>query len=254
MEATKLFQDAQIILNKMILEKWVDAQGVIGIFNANTIYNDDISIHHNGKSFISHQLRQQREKASGLPYLSLADFIAPEDSGIQDYIGAFAVTAGIGVEQKAKELEAKQDDYNAILVKSLADRLAEAFAEYLHYKLRVEYWGYATDENLSNDDMISEKYQGIRPAPGYPACPDHLEKQTIFDLLDVPNSIPMTLTESMAMYPAASVSGWYFAHPDSKYFGLGQIAKDQVMDYSKRKNLDISISEKWLAPVLGYEV
>ena len=255
-EATKLFNDAQALLNKMITENWIQAEGVIGIFPANVINDDDIEIlDPESKTVIaiSHQLRQQREKSAGLPYISLADFIAPKASGKQDYIGAFAVTAGVGVEKKAKELEAALDDYNAILLKSLADRMAEAFTEYLHDKIRTEYWGY-NKNTFTNDELIAEKYPGIRPAPGYPACPDHTEKRTIFDVLKVPQHISMSLTESMAMYPAASVSGWYFSHPESKYFGLGQITKDQVIDYSLRKNQDISFSEKWLAPVLGYEV
>lgn len=255
-EATKLFEDAQLLLQKMMDEKWVQAEAVIGIFPANTLNDDDIEILDpttNQVIAISHHLRQQREKAADLPYYSLADFIAPKSSGIQDYIGCFAVTAGVGVEQKAKELEAKLDDYNAILLKSLADRLAEAFTEYLHHQVRTELWGYAKDI-FSNEDLIHEKYEGIRPAPGYPACPDHTEKRTIFDLLQVEKNIDMYLTESLAMYPAASVSGWYISHPESKYFGLGQIAKDQVEDYSLRKNQDIRISEKWLAPVLSYDV
>jgi len=255
-EATKLYNDAQALLNKMITENWVQAEAVIGIFPANVINDDDIEIlDPNIKKVIaiSHQLRQQREKSAGLPYISLADFIAPKSSGKQDYIGAFAVTAGVGVEKKAKELEAALDDYSAILLKSLADRLAEAFTEYLHDKIRKEYWGY-DKASFTNDELIAEKYTGIRPAPGYPACPDHTEKRTIFDLLQVEKKIDMYLTESLAMYPAASVSGWYFSHPDSKYFGLGQIAKDQVEDYSLRKNQDIRTSEKWLAPVLSYDV
>ncbi len=256
-EATKLFNDAQALLKKIIRESWVQAEAILGIFPANSVHDDDIEIR-DPKSdellFTSYQLRQQREKSAGLPYLCLADFIAPKESSITDYIGAFAVTTGVGVEEKAKQLEQELDDYTAILLKSLADRLAEAFTEYLHHQVRTEIWGYINNETLSNEELISEKYQGIRPAPGYPACPDHLEKRTIFNLIQVEKNINMYLTESLAMFPASSVSGWYFSHPDSKYFGLGQIAKDQVVDYSKRKNQDISISEKWLSPMLNYDI
>ena len=199
-----------------------------------------------GGAFLT--LRQQSSKTAGAPNIALADFIAPKDSGIQDYMGCFCVTTGFGVEEKAKAFEKDLDDYNSILVKALGDRLAEAFAEYLHLKVRKEIWGYASDENLSNQDLIAENYKGIRPAPGYPACPDHLEKPTIWKLLDVEQKIGVTLTESMAMWPASSVSGYYFAHPESKYFGLGKIKKDQVEDYAKRRNISIEQATKWLAP------
>jgi len=199
-----------------------------------------------GGAFLT--LRQQSSKTAGAPNIALADFIAPKDSGIQDYMGCFCVTTGFGVEEKAKAFEKDLDDYNSILVKALGDRLAEAFAEYLHLKVRKEIWGYASEENLSNQDLIAENYKGIRPAPGYPACPDHLEKPTIWKLLNVEQEIGVTLTESMAMWPASSVSGYYFAHPESKYFGLGKIKKDQVEDYAKRRNISLEQAQKWLAP------
>lgn len=253
-EATKLYDDAQELLEKIIHEQWITAEGIFGLFPAQSIGDDiEISDPANGKVIaISHHLRQQREKSAGIPYLCLADYIAPKSSGKQDYIGAFAVTTGVGLDVRANELAKRNDDYNSILLKSLGDRLAEAFTEYLHHRVRTEYWGYI-DENLSNEELIAERYQGIRPAPGYPACPDHTEKKTIFELLGVEGKISMSLTESMAMYPASSVSGWYFSHPDSKYFGLGNIAKDQITDYALRKNQDISAIEKWLAPVLSYD-
>jgi 5-methyltetrahydrofolate--homocysteine methyltransferase len=193
-------------------------------------------------------LRQQSVKTAGAPNIALADFIAPKDSGKQDYIGCFCVTTGFGVEEKATEFEKQLDDYNSILVKALGDRLAEAFAEYLHLKVRKEIWGYASDENLSNLELISEEYKGIRPAPGYPACPDHLEKPTIWKLLNVEQEIGVKLTESMAMWPAASVSGYYFASPESKYFGLGKIKEDQVINYAKRRGISTEIAHKWLSP------
>jgi len=199
-----------------------------------------------------HFLRQQRKKADGLAYHCLADFIAPAKSGKQDYIGAFAVTAGIGIEPWVKMYEAQHDDYNAIMMKALADRLAEALAEYIHEKVRKEIWGYAKSEQLYNEALIDEKYQGIRPAPGYPACPDHTEKDIIWRLLDAEKNTGIILTESKAMYPASSVSGWYLAHPESKYFGLGNISKDQVLDYAKRKEMNVKDIERWLAPNLNY--
>jgi 5-methyltetrahydrofolate--homocysteine methyltransferase len=183
--------------------------------------------------------------------LSIADFVAPESSGKKDYVGCFAVTAGLGIEKKVAEFEADHDDYNSIMLKALADRLAESFAEKLHQLVRTEYWGYAKNESLSNSELISEKYQGIRPAPGYPACPDHLEKETIFSILDVTNKIGISLTESMAMYPAAAVSGYYLAHPESKYFGLGKIGNDQLSEYVKRKNIDLKLAKQWLSPILN---
>ncbi|MEY4462073.1 MAG: Methionine synthase [Bacteroidota bacterium] len=248
-QATSLFADAQQMLHQLIQENWLIAKGIVGIFPANTINDDDIQLTtDNGQPITFLTLRQQSQKTAGAPNIALADFIAPKDSGVQDYMGCFCVTTGFGVEEKAKAFEKDLDDYNSILVKALGDRLAEAFAEYLHLQVRKEIWGYASDENLSNQDLIAENYKGIRPAPGYPACPDHLEKPTIWKLLDVEQKIGVTLTESMAMWPASSVSGYYFANPESKYFGLGKIKQDQVEDYSKRRNTTMEQAQKWLAP------
>jgi 5-methyltetrahydrofolate--homocysteine methyltransferase len=252
-QASDLFKDAQNMLSKIVSEKWFTAKGILGIFPANTINDDDIEVYSEPltfnpkpKTFLS--LRQQSQKTVGAPNIALADFIAPKDSGIQDYMGCFCVTTGFGVDEKATEFEKQLDDYNAILTKALGDRLAEAFAEYLHLKVRKEIWGYASEEQLSNQELIKENYKGIRPAPGYPACPDHLEKPTIWDILKVEENIGVKLTESMAMWPASSVSGYYFAHPESKYFGLGKIKSDQVADYAKRRNISIETATKWLAP------
>ncbi|WP_396166371.1 methionine synthase [Flavobacterium sp.] len=252
-QASDLFKDAQNMLAKIVSEKWFTAKGILGIFPANTINDDDIEVYSEPitqkpkpKTFLS--LRQQSQKTAGAPNIALADYIAPKDSGVQDYIGCFCVTTGFGVDEKATEFENQLDDYNSILVKALGDRLAEAFAEYLHLKVRKEIWGYASDEQLSNQELIKENYKGIRPAPGYPACPDHLEKPTIWDILKVEENIGVKLTESMAMWPASSVSGYYFAHPESKYFGLGKIKSDQIADYAKRRNISIETATKWLAP------
>jgi 5-methyltetrahydrofolate--homocysteine methyltransferase len=248
-QATNLFADAQEMLQKIVSEKWLMAKGVLGIFPANTINDDDIELTTDNRqptTFLT--LRQQSMKTSRVPNIALADFIAPKDSGKQDYIGCFCVTTGFGVDEKALEFEKQLDDYNSIMLKALADRLAEAFAEYLHLQVRKEIWGYASDENLNNLELIKESYKGIRPAPGYPACPDHLEKPTIFELLDVEKQIGVTLTESMAMWPASSVSGYYFAHPESKYFGLGKIKEDQVIDYAKRRGISTQMARKWLLP------
>ncbi len=245
-QATHLFEDAQKMLKQIISEKWLTAKGVLGIFPANTIHDDDIELSASGFRFLT--LRQQSQKTAGAPNIALADFIAPKESGKQDYIGCFCVTSGFGVDEKASEFEKQLDDYNSILVKALGDRLAEAFAEYLHLKVRKEIWGYASGEKLSNEELIKENYTGIRPAPGYPACPDHLEKPTIWKLLKVEEEIGVRLTESMAMWPAASVSGYYFAHPESKYFGLGKIKEDQVADYAKRRNISLEEAKKWLSP------
>ena len=250
-EARKLFHDAQIMMDQIINEKWLTAKAVIGLLPANTVNDDDIELSHNGETTKIHHLRQQLEK-KGKENSCLADFVAPKDSGVQDYLGAFACTAGIGIETKLAEFEADHDDYHSILLKALADRLAEAFAECLHHRMRKEFWGYAADENLDNNALIAEKYQGIRPAAGYPACPDHTEKAILWQLLDVENQVGMTLTESFAMLPTASVSGWYFSHPESKYFGTGKLAKDQIEDYAQRKNMSVEEVERWLAPVLGY--
>ncbi len=255
-EAKKLLQDAQAMLQKIVEEQWLTARGVVGIFAANAINDDDIALYHpeTGKLLdVVHHLRQQNQKAPGQPNFCLSDYVAPftPDTASTDYLGAFAVTAGIGIEDRVKAFEKAHDDYSAIMLKALADRLAEAFAERLHERVRKEFWGYDTTENLENDQLIAEKYQGIRPAPGYPACPDHTEKALLWKLLE-PDRIGMSLTESYAMYPAAAVSGWYFAHPESKYFGLGQIGKDQVEDYALRKDMPVEDLERWLAPVLNY--
>ena len=251
-EATKLFKDAQNMLAQIIEEKWLTAKAMVGIFEANAVNDDDIEVFgSNGQKIqLLCNLRQQRKKAPGQPNLCLTDFIAPKDSGLKDYIGAFAVTTGIGIEVKVAEFEANQDDYNAIMLKALADRLAEAFAERMHQRMRTEFWGYAKEEQLDNNSLIAEKYQGIRPAPGYPACPEHTEKGKLWQLLKVEENIGIKLTESFAMYPAASVSGWYYAHPQSKYFGLGAIDEDQVEDYAKRKGMNKEEAERWLASVM----
>jgi 5-methyltetrahydrofolate--homocysteine methyltransferase len=250
-QATSVFADAQEMLKVILNEKKLSAKGIYGIFPANQINDDDIlvqTIINNQQPLAFLTLRQQSQKTAGAPNIALADFIAPKDSGKTDYIGAFCVTTGFGVDEWAAEFETKLDDYNSIMVKALADRLAEAFAEYLHEKVRKDIWGYAKEEVLSPDDLIDEKYKGIRPAPGYPACPDHLEKPTIWKLLDVEQEIGVKLTESMAMWPASSVSGYYFGNPESKYFGLGKIKEDQVIDYSKRRNISTEVATKWLNP------
>ncbi|OXB24479.1 methionine synthase [Flavobacterium tructae] len=249
-EATSVFADAQAMLKVILAEKKLSAKGIYGIFPANQINDDDIELtDENGKplqTFLT--LRQQSQKTKGAPNIALADFIAPKESGKVDYMGAFCVTTGFGVDEWAAEFEKDLDDYNSIMVKALADRFAEAFAEYLHEKIRKEIWGYSSEENLTNEEMISEEYKGIRPAPGYPACPDHLEKPTIWKLLNVEKEIGVTLTESMAMWPASSVSGYYFGNPESKYFGLGKIKEDQVVDYAKRRNVSTDYAMKWLNP------
>ena len=256
-EAKKLYDDAQQMLDEIVANELLIANAVVGLFPANAV-GEDIEIYANEdrdqviQTF--HMLRQQGKKGSNLPNLSLADFVAPKATGLKDYMGAFAVTAGVGIEPLIEKYEAEHDDYNSIMVKAVADRLAEAMAELMHEKVRKELWGYAADEALDNENLIREKYQGIRPAPGYPACPDHTEKRILFDLLEVEKHTGMSLTESFAMYPAASVSGFYFMHPDSKYFGLGKIKKDQVTDYAMRKGMSLEVAEKWLAPNLSYDV
>jgi 5-methyltetrahydrofolate--homocysteine methyltransferase len=249
-EAVQLLHDAQVMLRQIIDEKWLTAKGVIGIFKANQVNDDDIALEHNGQTYLLHHLRQQNQKAAGQPNFCLSDYIRPATAG-DDYMGAFAVTAGIGIESWVKKFEQDNDDYSAILLKALADRLAEAFAERMHERVRKEFWGYAAAEHLSNDQLIDEAYMGIRPAPGYPACPEHTEKRTLWQLLQPDVNCDMQLTESCAMYPAAAVSGWYFAHPESKYFGLGQITADQVADYAQRKGMTVEEASRWLAPVLG---
>ena len=247
-QASELFADAQEMLLKIISEKLLTAKAVFGLFEANSVYDDDILVQSSEKEYTFRSLRQQSKKAEGRPNIALADFIAPKESGVQDYIGCFCVSTGFGTHELAARYEANLDDYNSIMVKALADRLAEAFAEYLHREVRIKHWGYATNENLTNTQLIKENYKGIRPAPGYPACPDHLEKETIWDLLQVKETIGVELTESMAMWPAASVSGYYFGNSEARYFGLGKIKEDQVKDFAKRKNIDFEVAKKWLRP------
>ena len=254
-KAKELYDDAQKLLKEIIEKKLLTAKGVYGLFPANSL-GDDIAIYNNEEraetQSVFHTLRQQTEKPEGEPNLALADFIAPLSSGKGDYIGGFAVTAGIGIEALCQRFEKDHDDYHSIMAKALADRLAEAFAEWLHREVRKE-WGFGQNEQLTNEELIQEKYRGIRPAPGYPACPDHTEKQQLFELLNVEKSAGITLTESYAMYPAAAVSGLYFAHPQAKYFSVGKLKQDQIQDYAKRKNMEVSEVERWLSPNLGYD-
>ena len=259
--ATALFHDAQAMLSKLIDEKLIKARAVFGFWPANQVRDDDLEVYgEDGQPLATlHHLRQQTIKPQGKPNLSLADFVAPRESGVTDYMGGFIVTAGIGAEELAKDYERKGDDYNSIMVKALADRLAEACAEWLHEQVRKEHWGYAADETLDNEALIREQYKGIRPAPGYPACPDHTEKATLFKLLDPEASFNeagrsgVFLTEHYAMFPAAAVSGWYFAHPEAQYFAVGKIDKDQVGSYTERKGQELAVTERWLAPNLGYD-
>lgn len=254
--ATKLYHDAQAMLKTIIDEKWLTARGVIGFFPANSV-GDDIEVYGDDErqntSYKLHHLRQQKQTRKGKFNHCLSDFIAPKETQLNDYIGGFAVTAGIGIDEHIERFEKNHDDYNSILLKSLADRLAEAFAEKMHELVRKEYWGYAKDEKLGNKQLISEEYQGIRPAPGYPACPDHTEKGTLWEMLKPDETIGLNITEHFAMYPTAAVSGWYFAHPQSKYFGTGKIEKDQVEDYAQRKGWSLEKAEQWLAPTLNYD-
>ena len=251
-QATELFADAQAMLKKIIDEKWLKAKAVFGLWPANSI-GDDVVINVGATTRTLHFLRQQVDKPVERPDFCLADFIAPKDSGKQDWIGAFAVTAGIGIDEHIARFEADHDDYNSILLKALADRLAEALAERLHQRVRKEFWGYQADEELDNEALISEKYVGIRPAPGYPACPEHSEKGTLFELLDAGNNAGMTLTESFAMLPTAAVSGYYFSHPKSQYFVVGRVSKEQAEDYGKRKGATLAQAERWLASNLDYD-
>jgi len=279
-QARELFDDAQAMLKRIVTEKWLTARGVIGLWPAHRV-GDDVEIlgdsglgtRDSGKARIEtplatgalpespiprpqsrlHFLRQQVDKPPGRPDFCLADFIAPKESGVRDWIGGFAVTTGLGIEPKIEEFERAHDDYSSILLKALADRLAEAFAEHLHERVRREFWGYAKNEMLANEDLVAEKYRGIRPAPGYPACPEHSEKATLFELLDATRNTGIQLTESYAMYPAAAVSGWYFSHPDSQYFVVGRVTKEQVEDYAGRKNWTLQEAERWLAPNLDYD-
>ncbi|WP_028081210.1 methionine synthase [Solimonas soli] len=259
--ARKLYEDAQQMLDRIIDEKWLSANGVIGLFPARQVDDDDIAVY-SDETYAHeiarlHHIRQQSEHRPGVPHRCLADYVAPAASGLHDYIGGFAVTAGLGAAERVAAFRKANDDYSAILLEALADRLAEAFAERLHQRVRKEFWGYAADEHFSNDELIAEKYigsgGGIRPAPGYPACPEHTEKQTLWRLLDVERNAGIALTESMAMWPGAAVSGWYFSHPQSQYFVAGRINKDQVADYARRKGWTLAQAEKWLAPNLGYE-
>jgi 5-methyltetrahydrofolate--homocysteine methyltransferase len=255
-EANKLYNDAAALLIDIVQNRSLQANAVVGLFPAQRSGSDDVNVYAPGTDELItqfHFLRQQNQKAAGTCNLSLADYIAPEDSGKIDYIGGFAVTAGIGLDKLVAQYESDFDDYNSILAKALADRLAEAFAECLHQKVRKELWGYAADEKLDHEALIREKYQGIRPAPGYPACPDHTEKRLLFDLLKVEENTGITLTENMAMWPASSVSGFYFSHPSTRYFGLGKIGEDQVANYAERKGMTKAEVERWLAPNLNYE-
>ncbi len=249
-QATSLFEDSKIILNQILQNKLLKAKAVFGLFPCNTVNHDDIEVYKDQETHTFLTLRQQLKKHQNKPSFALADFIAPKTTGMQDYMGAFCVTTGFGTDELAAKYEAEHDDYNSIMVKALADRFAEAFAEYLHEKIRKEIWGYAKNESLTNAELIKESYKGIRPAPGYPACPDHLEKETIWSLLEVKERIGVKLTESLAMWPAASVSGYYLAHPESKYFGLGKITQDQLIDYAKRRNVTPEVAKKWLNPNL----
>jgi len=254
--ARNVFEDAKAMLKRIIDEKWLQANAVFGLFPANSVNDDDIEIYtdesRNKVAMTWHNLRQQMVKPEDRPNRCLADLIAPKDSGVADYIGAFAVTSGIGIDARVAEFEKNLDDYNSIMLKALADRLAEAFAELLHARVRREFWGYAADESLDNAALIDGKYRGIRPAPGYPACPDHTEKEALFDLLNAPQNAGITLTESFAMLPTAAVSGFYFSHPESQYFASAKVDKDQVEDYARRKGWTLEETERWLAPVLNY--
>ena len=238
-------------MKRILDENLLKAKAVFGLFEANSIHDDDVEvITEKGEKFTLLTLRQQLKKRAGASNIALADFIAPKSSGLKDHIGCFCVTTGFGSDELASKFEKEHDDYNSIMVKALADRLAEAFAEYLHKEVRTEYWGYAANENLSNEELIKESYKGIRPAPGYPACPDHLEKKTIWNILNVEENIGVKLTESLAMWPASSVSGYYFANAQAKYFGLGKIKEDQLQDYAIRRQISFSEAKKWLNPNL----
>ncbi|MGY1776244.1 methionine synthase [Geodermatophilus sp. SYSU D00804] len=254
--ARRLYADAQAMLDRIVAERWLTASGVFGLFPAARVDGEDIEVYTDESRTrvraVLHQLRQQTEGRDGTPRRSLADFVAPKETGLRDHVGAFAVTAGLGSAERVAAFKAAHDDYSAIMLEALADRLAEAFAERLHERVRREFWGYAADERLDNDALIAERYRGIRPAPGYPACPEHTEKQTIWDLLDVEASIGLQLTESMAMWPGAAVSGLYFSHPEARYFNLGRLGRDQVEDYARRKGWTLAEAERWLAPNLGY--
>jgi len=254
--ATKLYEDAKRMLDQIINEKWLEARAVIGLFPASSVNDDDIEIYTDDTRVevltVQRTIRQQLKKSDAADNIALSDFIAPKESGIQDYIGGFVVTTGLGIDEQIARFEADHDDYNTIMLKAIADRFAEAFAERMHERVRKEFWGYAANEKLDNDSLIKEKYQGIRPAPGYPACPDHTEKPDLFRILNATELTGVSLTESMAMTPTAAVSGWYFAHPQSKYFGVGKITKDQVESLAERKGLTVEEMERWLGPNLEY--
>jgi 5-methyltetrahydrofolate--homocysteine methyltransferase len=254
--ASNLYADARRVLKQMIAERWVRASAVIGFFPANSV-DEDIEVYADESrrevAWRLHHLRQQKPKPAGQPHYALSDFVAPRDSGVADWVGAFAVTAGIGLDEKVREFEARHDDYGAIMLKALADRLAEALAERMHERVRREFWGYAPEERFTSDDLVREKYRGIRPAPGYPACPDHTEKATLFRMLDAERNTGIRLTESFAMHPTAAVSGWYFSHPEATYFAVGRIDADQVADYARRKGIPLAEAERWLAPAVGHE-
>ena len=247
-QATELFADAKAMMQKILDGKLFKAKAIFGLFPANTINDDDIALTHNGEEYIFRTLRQQAKKYVGKPNFALSDFIAPKESGLQDYIGCFCVSTGFGTDELADGYRKNLDDYNSIMVKALADRFAEAFAEYLHKEVRIDHWGYAADEGLSNEELIKESYVGIRPAPGYPACPDHLEKLTLWELMEVKEKIGVELTDSLAMWPAASVSGYYFGNPEARYFGVGKIKEDQVADFAARKGIPLEEAARWLAP------
>jgi len=255
--ARGLFRDARAMLRQIVNEKWLQPRAAIGFWPANTVDDDDIEVYagEDRKEVLItlHTLRQQAVQREGRPNLALADYIAPKDSGVDDHVGGFVVSTGFGLDKVVADFEARHDDYSSILAKALADRLAEAFAERMHHLVRTEYWGYAADEALDNDALIREEYRGIRPAPGYPACPDHTEKRLLFNLLEAEQRTGVILTENYAMLPAASVSGLYFSHPDSRYFGVNKLARDQIEDYARRKGMTVAQTERWLAHVLGYD-
>ncbi|HEY0338820.1 MAG TPA: vitamin B12 dependent-methionine synthase activation domain-containing protein, partial [Burkholderiales bacterium] len=254
--ARSVLAEGQAMLKKIVQGRWLTANAVFGLFPAARVNHEDIEIYsdESRRKVLTtwHNLRQQTDKPTGNANLCLADFVAPKESGVADYIGAFAVTAGLGIEKRLAVFEKQHDDYASIMLKALADRLAEAFTELLHARVRREFWAYAKEEHLSADELIAEKYRGIRPAPGYPACPDHTEKGALFQLLQAERA-GLALTESYAMHPASSVSGFYFSHPESRYFAVGKTGRDQIIDYARRKSMQISEIERWLAPVLGYE-
>ena len=255
-EAKKLFDDGKALLEEIINKKMLKARGIIGFYPVGSDGDDVVVFQDEEKTqplSRFHFLRNQQQKETGLPNLCLSDFVAPASGNHTDYFGGFAVTAGIGLEKWTKHFEDQLDDYSSIMIKILADRLAEAFAEMLHHLTRQEFWGYASEESLTIPEILHEQYRGIRPAPGYPACPEHSEKRTLFNLLKVEENTGITLTENFAMYPAASVSGFYFAHPQSQYFTVGRISRDQVVDYASRKGVSLSQAEKWLSPYLNYK-